>query len=506
MHRRLRALSVVFLCLVACTCAPGKHERAPVQLTVLHVNDFHGHLLPFRDPSSDKHLPVGGAARLAHMIDEERDRNPQGTLLLAAGDMLQGTPIANIFHGEPVIHFMNALRFDASAVGNHEFDWGRTILQQRLAAANFPFVVANLVDADGLPPAGMKPYCLLSRQGIRMAAIGVITPDTAFTTHASCIAGLTFLDPAAVLPAVVEEVRREGAQVVIVLSHVGFRADLELAARVPGIDLIVGGHSHTVVPRPHRVGTTRIVQAGYYGLYLGVIQITVDPADGAILDVSSGDTLRPVRSGPGDAIDANTERLVDAYDERIREQMERVVGQTAVDLVRNPGGESNLGNLVADAMREATGADIAFQNAGGLRADIASGNITLEQLYATLSFDNVVVSMGLSGEQILTLLEVNATREQPALQVSGLTMAIERTGSPGARVKEVLVGGVPLARHKRYRVATNDFLAAGGDRFAAFRDGTEVRYGGTLRDEVSAFLARHSPIHARVEGRIVFQP
>jgi 2',3'-cyclic-nucleotide 2'-phosphodiesterase (5'-nucleotidase family) len=180
------------------------------------------------------------------------------------------------------------------------------------------------------------------------------------------------------------------------------------------------------------------------------------------------------------------------------------VGETTVDLIRNYRGESNIGNLIGDAMREAEKADIAFHNSGGIRADVPAGKITLEQLYAVLPFDDVLMSMDLTGKQILLILEQNAAMERGVLQVSGLKVKYDLTRPVGKRVVKVEVGGRPLRPDKSYRVVTTDFVAAGGEKFATFREGKNVRYGDDMRDALVAYLKRHSPVRPEVEGRIAF--
>jgi 5'-nucleotidase / UDP-sugar diphosphatase len=502
--RKLWKLSVwVFgLLLLAAPVCSG--ELSTVQLTILHINDLHGHLLPYNDKNIGETRAVGGAACMARLIAEERSRNPDGTLLLAAGDMFHGTPISNEFRGQSVIAVMNYLRFDAMAIGNHEFDWGLNILEQLAAAAAFPFLSANLQERQGRGLPLLKPYVTLTRKDLKIAVIGVTTPDTAFITKPDYVSGLTFQRPSQVLPPLIREVRANGADLVVLLSHLGLDADRETAENVSGIDVIVGGHSHTAVTHSLRVKETIIVQAGAYGAYLGVLELKVDPSTHKIVDYTGENELKTVFADPGDPVDEKVAGIVGRFDDQIRTEFARVVGEATVDLMRSYNDESNVGDLICDALRETSGVDIAFQNGGGIRADIPKGKITLEQVYTLLPFDNVLVVMDLTGNQIRQILEQNADSEHAILQISGMAVQYDITRAVGSRITEVNVADKTLEPGKSYRVATNDFLAAGGDQYSTFKDGKNPVYGSSLRDVFAAYLTRHSPVHPELQKRIVF--
>ncbi len=498
--------SLLLLCLVVFFLTPFSAESAgaPVGITILHVNDTHGRIMPEIEKSVNQKRPVGGAAWLAKMVEKEREKNPGGTLLLSAGDMFQGTAVSKEFNGKPVLEVMNAMKFDAMVVGNHEFDWGRNVLADLSRAACFPFLSANIKDSDGCRPPWLKPYVILERKGLKIAVIGMTTQLTFYILKPENVKGLTFLEAVDALPPAIKEAKSQGAKTIIVLSHVGLEDDKQIAQEIPGIDVIVGGHSHTAVTAPVVVGRTIIVQAGCYGHFLGVLRLKIDPESGRVVGFTKARVLRKVYSSPNDPFDPDIARIVKRYHDRIKDRFSVEVGETTVDLVRNYRGESNIGNLIGDAMREAEKADIAFHNSGGIRADVPAGKITLEQLYAVLPFDDVLMSMDLTGKQILLILEQNAAVERGILQVSGLKVKYDLTRPVGKRVVKVEVGGRPLRPDKSYRVVTTDFVAAGGEKFATFRKGKNVRYGDDMRDALVAYLKRHSPVRPEVEGRIAF--
>lgn len=500
--RHFKKLSLLLIVFFLFSSLIFAQELKPIEIKILHINDFHGRLQPYIVKSISETIPVSGGAYLSYLINEERSKNPDGTILLSAGDMFQGTPISNIFKGEPVIKMMNYLKFDAMTIGNHEFDWGQELLQTWIKNSNFPYLASNILkDGNYLP--NVKPYVILERKGIKIAIIGLTTPETAYIVKPDYVKDLTFVEPDKVLPNLIKEVRDKGAQLIVVLSHLGYDADKKLAENVQGIDVIVGGHSHTVVTKPTIVRGTIIVQAGYNGIYLGVLDLKVQPETGIILDFTKENELKTVFAGPENKYDTEVANLIETYNSQLKEEFSKVVGETLVDLVRNYNEESNVGNAICDAMLEASKAQIAFQNSGGIRIDIPKGKITMEQVYSLLPFDNVLVEMDLTGKDILDLLEQSATLEKGILQVAGIKVKYDMKRPVGSRVIEVFVNEEPLNPNKVYRVVTNDFLAAGGDKFTAFTRGKNITYGDMLRDVFVEYLKKHSPISPKVEGRSI---
>lgn len=498
-----RRLLVVLLFLVALQMG-AVCSFASETLTLLHVNDFHGRIFSYIDKGVDTVRPSGGAAYLAAMVADQRSRNPEGVILLAAGDMFQGTPVSNIFRGKPVLDVMNRLQFDAMILGNHEFDWGRAVLDDILAQARFPFVSANVKDFKGSYLNNVKPYVILERKGLKIAVIGLATPETSYTTKPDNVSGLSFLDPVMVLPSVIDQARGEGAQIVVLLTHLGLDDDRKVAAAVPGIDVIVGGHTHTAVTDPLVVGKTIITQAGNNGLYLGVLELTVDGKSGHITSATKKGELRRVCAGPDDVFDPEIKKIADSYSEAIRSKFEQVVAETKVNLTRRSDGESVLGNVITDAMRAASGAAVAIQNSGGIRAEIPAGKITVEQIYTVLPFDNELIAMDLQGADIVALFERAIRQDKGVLQVSGIEVGYI-AGPKGWKTSEITIGGQPVEGNRFYRVATNDFLSVAGDDFKEFLKGKNIVFQGVLRDVFVDYLKANSPLSAPKGGRTIFR-
>lgn len=250
------------LCVTASVAAGSGKD---LTLRILYVNDFHGRLEPQSAPGSKG--MVGGAEALATRIDQLR--KGKKTLLLAGGDMISGPLGVKIVQGKAVIDVMNAMRFDAMVVGNHDFDFGINVLKQRIQDARFPILGANVA---GFPE--IKPHAVIRADGLKIALIGVTTPDIAYSSRARNIAGLAFEPPEEAVEKYVGDLQGQ-ADLFIVLSHLGYAADRELAQNVDGIHVIVGGHSHTRIERPVTVNQTIIVQAAQNGEALGVLDLTI---------------------------------------------------------------------------------------------------------------------------------------------------------------------------------------------------------------------------------------
>lgn len=504
--KRYCVLCAAMFVILALTFFPvaAQARQSGVKITILHLNDTHGHITPYRDKNIDSNNPVSGSAFLAKMIQTERMANPGGTILLSAGDMFQGTPISNLFHGRPVIEIMNYLRFDAMALGNHEFDWGRDVLDQIVASAKFPVLSANITGPDGKYLKGVRPHIMTRRKNVSIGIIGVTTPETEYTTKPGNVADLTIAPPAAVIPRMIRDLRAKGAALIIVLSHLGLDEDRRLAKKVRGIDLIVGGHSHTAITEPVNESGTIIVQAGSYGTYLGVLELVFDPKSKQIVSSTETGALKLVSAALPAQADRKVARIVDSYEKQVKAKFSKVIGTTALDLTRQVHKESNLGDLIADAMREGTGAQVAFFNGAGIRADLPKGPITLENIFTVLPFDNVLLSMDLTGEQIRKLLEQSIDAEKD-LQFSGLKVEYDLSQPSGSKAVSVAIGDKPLDPAAVYRVATNDFLAAGGDRYVIFKEGKNVVFGSEIREVVVDYIRRNSPLSPRTEGRITFR-
>lgn len=508
----MNIIRITICTLIYILLAAGNSIAGMSTIRIIHVNDFHGFAEPHKSQGSGEFL--GGIAWLGAEVEKLRREKP--SLLLAAGDMISGNTWANLFHGESVIELMNLMGFDAMTVGNHEFDYGPVILKKRVTNALFPVLGANVNGLDLL-----KPYVIKELAGLRIAIIGVVTEDTPFTTHPRNVKGLKFEPVLETVKKYLPELRRK-ADIVVVLSHIGFAVDRTLAEQVPGIDVIVGGHSHTKVEKPATVGPTIIVQAWEHGKALGVLDLTVE--DGKLAGFNGW--LVAVKPGMGEP-DRIVQALVDKYQRRVDAALDGYVGKTEVDLdgenVRKR--ETNLGDLVADIVRFSAGGDAAILNGGAIRAGIKKGAIRVKDIYSALPFDNYIVAVRLTGEQIRRALEHGVSSVDSGSgafpQVSGISFSYSRAAVAGKRVREIFVNGKPVDPRREYIVATNDFLVAGGDGYTVFGDaigssrnftvtagtvkGGKIAYSDPselLRDLVVEYVKERRIIAPQTEGRI----
>ena len=490
----------------------------PLSIRILHLNDFHGYVRPTGGSAISSSL--GGAARLAERINQLRSEKP--SLLLSAGDMIQGDSWTNLSSGESVIDLMNLLQFDAITTGNHEFDFGQEILMKRIKQASFPLLAANVKGLDGL-----KPYTILNRGGVRVGIIGLITDETPETSHPRNTVGLAFTKPLAKVYELLRELRGK-TDLIVLLTHLGHSEDRELAERLSqspdgGNLLIIGGHSHTRVERPVKIGANYVAQAWEHGKTIGVIDVTVDRG----LITSCIGRLDEITPDLGNG-EPKVAALVKSYDTKSDSALSSIVGVANFDLQQTGirQKETDLGNLIADIVRETSGAQVAIINGGSIRTGIRQGPVTMRDIYAMLPFNNYIVAVRLSGRQLRETLEHGVSGvergEGRFPQVSGLTFSFDPTKPVGKRVGRILVSGAALEENRDYVVATLDFMAAGGDGYQAF--GNAIRSGGDysdtggalhssrlmfndpghwLRDIVADYLENNGVLSSGSQGRIM---
>ncbi|HVP63155.1 MAG TPA: bifunctional metallophosphatase/5'-nucleotidase [Myxococcaceae bacterium] len=507
MHR----LSLL-LALAACAGSPPAPQASsgPVHVQLLALNDFHGNLEPpagtVRLP--DGTVPAGGGAWLAAHVARLRAEEPD-TLVVGAGDLIGASPLASaLTHDEPSITLMDVLGLDVSSVGNHEFDEGLDELlrlqrggcrtdapcKEAFAGARFSYLAANVLDRTGktvLPATVLKKV-----GGATVGFVGVVLRETPSVVTPSGVAGLTFGDEAEAVNAAVPKLREAGADAVVVLIHQGgaqspgsppgdcrgFSGPLvDIAQRFRGVDVIVSGHTHQAYVCPE-IGGALATSAGAYGRLLTRIELALDPVQHTVLSrratqVAVTHDLEP---------DPRAKAVVDRAVADAAPLATRRVGRLAAGLTKSASnaGESTLGDVVADAHLAAgrkVGAAVAFTNSGGLRADLPAGDITYAQVFAAQPFGNTLITFTLTGAQLVTALEQQWLGSRPKiLQPSAnLTYTWSAAAAPGGKVLpgSVKVDGRAVAPDARVRLTVNSFLAAGGDGFSVFVEGTD-RVGG----------------------------
>lgn len=470
---------------------PARAETpAGTKVLLVHTNDVHGNL----EPDSKGR---GGMARVATLLNRLRAENPGAVAYVDLGDIAQGTPVSNIFHGEPMVAVMNYLKPVAATLGNHEFDWGVRAMEEMTGKARYPLVVANLVDGKGRLP--FAPYRITRVAGVNIGFIGLMSPDTPLYVMKGNMGDYRVTDPAAAVRKYLPEMRRKWAEVIVVLAHEGVDADHLLAADVPQINLIIGGHSHTKIEAAQRVGRTAIVQADKYGRFVGVVEMTVDRHADRVLGVES--RVIEINDKSGLEPDPKVVALIEKYNQKVKPVMAQVVGEAAGELQKKTGpgeADSTLGNVIADAMRIQTGSDVSVYNYGGIRDDaMAAGPITKGTVFKILPFDDQVVQIRLKGSDLLEILGQGARMKEGPLQVSGVEVVAPLEGPLEARVD-----GKPLDPAAFYTVATTEFMAGGGDGYQALTRGEIVKRLAVARDVFMDYLAARKVLAVPATGRI----
>ncbi len=499
-------------------------------LTLVHTNDTHAHLEPMELTLSGQKVRVGGVAQRVAFFDRLRAER-RNLLFLDAGDVFQGTLYFNQYRGLADRYFMHRMLYRVMALGNHEFDLGPGPLADFLKGARFKVVSANVdVRAEPRLKGLFAPYAVVQVGGERVGVIGLTTPDTKEIANPGPT--VAFLDPYESAQKAIYELLSKGVNKIVVLSHLGYGEDLKLARRLVGAQVIVGGHSHTLLgsfphkelaplgPYPTVVKNPEgkdvlVVQAWEWGKVVGLLEVTFGPT-GEVLAYKGEALLMTPEVSPEDFF---AKEALLAYAQPVMALMGQVIAEAKVDLVGERAivrrRESNLGNLIADGMVWKTrnaGVQIALQNGGGIRASIPKGPITVGKVYEVLPFGNTLVVMDLKGREILAALENGVSQWEGQagrfLQVSGLRYAFDLARPAGSRVVRVEVrtekGFAPLDLEATYRVVVNNFIANGGDGFTVLKEaqGYRVDTGFSDAESFMDYLKELKVVEAQVEGRI----
>lgn len=491
-----------FVLLAALLLGTGASAAETIKLRVYHTNDVHGWIMPRPDKLQKDRL-VGGGAALASLI--ARDAGPK--LVLDAGDWWQGTPEGSLTKGEAVADVFNAVGYDAIVIGNHEYDDGGDSLRALIAKMKMPVLSANTYGADGKLVPWVQPWIVKEVAGVKIGIFGLTTSNMPRLAFPENILGLDFRREVDVARDAVKALKRRGATVIIAVTHIGlegenqkFEGDRTLAREVPGIDLIVGGHSHTFLNRPIRAENgTLIVQAGHYLIKAGRAELEIDPKTKKVVS-SAGELLDlwPDRLGE----DAEVKAIVARHAETVGKIFETVVATAPATLAREPDRESALGSWMADCYRETLGVDTALQNGGGIRADLPAGPVTLREIFNVMPFDNTLVKLTLKGSDLREVLDHGVGMGRIA-QLSGASVEYYRPKPAGQRLASAVVGGAPLDDDSLYTIASLDFLTSGGDGYSVFDRFVSSEPTGTFaRDMLASCARKQGVISAPAPGRM----
>ena len=470
-------------------------------ITILHLNDIHGRVSP------DEREGVIGFAKLKTKVNELRAENPN-LLLLNAGDTVHGTTLINVTEGETMINLMNLVGFDAMVPGNHDFNYGYERLLELRDMSEFDMLGANIVNEKTKTPY-FDSYVIKKVDGLKVGIFGLGTDETKFKSHPKNTIGVEFLDPVEVSERIVKELKDEGVDIIIALSHLGIEGTTtmtskEVAEKVEGIDLIVDGHSHEILNKV--VGDTLIVQADSYTRNIGRVDLEIKDGKMSKKTASLFTYEEAQKLTPDPAIEAAIKQI-EVINAPITEV---VVGKTTVKLDGDRGnvrtGETNLGNLITDAMLKSTEADVALTNGGGIRSSIEAGEIKVDDILTAFPFTNTLAVIEATGAELILALErgVDSYPEEAGhfAHVGGMSYTFDPSKAVGKRIKDVLVGEEKLDLGKTYKLVTNDFIADGGDGYTMFKGKIFVGEGGLLSDVLVEYMKAMKEVTPKVEGRM----
>lgn len=473
-------------------------------LTVLHTNDLHAHI----EPSKVAKALYGGYAKQATLIKKYRAQDPN-TILLSGGDTFQGTLYFTQYTGLADLALMNYMGYEGMAVGNHEFDLGPGPLGDFAQHATFPVLSCNLdVKAEPALKNVIKPYATVKVGGQMIGLIGATTPD--LPTISSPGPTVKLLDLYDSINKSIAALKGQGVNKIILLSHLGYGVEKDVATRCPGLDVVVGGHSHTYLgsdtgiagfakpggPYPTVVQNSEskvlLVSAWEWGKVFGRIKVTFDDAG----KVKSWADAAPILVNDSIPDDPTAQSLIAAFQKPIEGMKKTVIATTPIPLTRDneDEGDSLLGNIITDAMLaygSKIGAQVAIMNNGGIRSNIDSGPITFSEVIETSPFGNTLVILELTGGELLAAFEHGADDHSVNLHVSnGTKIKYDLSKPAGQRVVDASIAGVKIDPAKSYRVVLNSFMATGGDAYTSLRDAKGYRLDtGTLdRDVLIDFL------------------
>jgi 5'-nucleotidase len=499
------------------------------QLRIIHTNDHHARIEPVLagTPPAPVH---GGVSRRKTLIDAIRAEGGN-QILVDAGDVFQGTLWFNQYLGQADLEFYHAMGYEAMTIGNHEFDNGPEPLAEFIKRAQFPVLSANIVTDASYPINGLyKPWIIKDVGGERIGIFGLTTEETPAIAKSG--QGIQFTNYIEAARKAVADLQAQGVNKIIALTHIGITFDRELARQVDGIQVIIGGHTHTPMgpmvnpPDPGRPypeviaspsGKTVVMATDWeWGRWLGDLTVGFD-ANGEITSVVAG---RPTEVAPSIEPDRGFEDRIAVLVQPLADLRNKPAGATAVALNGNRADvrtkETNLGNLIADAMLEKgrpAGAQVAIMNGGGIRASIDAGPITLGELLDVQPFANQLSLVTLTGAQLKEALENGVSQLETTAgrfaQVSNMRYSYDASRAVGDRVTGVQLGDgnggyTALDPAASYRVATINFLVAGGDGYTVFTQGTNKLDTGLLDVDVTTeYVTARSPVNPQVEGRIV---
>lgn len=519
MKKSLKILGTIAILMTLQACSSLTTKQKDYELVVVHVNDVHGRAVAGSNDGM-------GYANIATIIEDlKKDKANKEVMFLDAGDTFHGTTFATLEKGASIAKILEKMNLRAMTLGNHDFNYGANRISELDKNFKFDMIASNVKYKNG--KEFTKPYIIENLDGMKVGIFGLSTPETLYKTNPKNVENLIIEDPIETSKKIVKELKDKGVNFIILLSHLGLDESTKVELRsdavakaVPEINLIIDGHSHTVLKEKSIVNGVAIVQTGEYSKNVGVIKIDADEISKGPYGIdyrliSKNEVVGKVNSAgiKEGGIEENKE-LKSYIDEIKKEQSkitDKIIGKTTVkligdrELVRTQ--ETNLSDLIADAILWKSGADMSVTNGGGIRASIETGDITVGNVISVLPFGNYVVTKELTGKDIKDVLE-HGFKDMPnsagsLAQVGGISLTVDLNKSYGERVSNIkFKNGKKFDLNKKYVVATNDFMAIGGDKYETFKGKKEIANYAGLDEIVVEYINTKGIIPNKADGRV----
>ena len=495
-RKRRKRIWLALLVILIFTLFLLYEQSKRIKLTLLYWNDFHATIQPYPSTEKENSALVSGSVYFAYYLDSLKALNPN-TIVLCAGDEFTGDPLSSLTSGRAQIEILNYLKPDIFELGNHEFDYGIENLKKDIEVAQFPVICANLVYKKN-NELFVQPYIIMNRGKLKITFIGLITEGLEKMLKQS--EELKVLDAESTLTFYMNELE-EKTDLQILVSHMGVQKDKSIAKNIEGLELIIGGHSHTTIFKPFKINNTLICQAGSRGEYIGELELFLN-SKGEI--ISYHNNLIETRID-GVKPDSLVQNKIEELERNSGIDLDEQIGELVTPWIRKDDEESNIGNFLADAMRSYARADVAFTNSGGIRKNLRAGPITVRDIWEIAPFSDRLVVIKLNGDELLTVLEKNCRKGIDLLQVSGMKYSYTLERPFGERVIEVKVKNNEIRPNRNYKVVINDYILEQSKDFLGIpKQNLKYEFLPDLDREV--FLRevkRKGQINSKIDGRIM---
>lgn len=474
------------------------------KISIVNTADIHGHILYDEEIgyySMDTTKNIRGMPILKTLADDVKESN-ENTIMLDSGDLFHGTNEANIEKGRAIVEIANKMGYTAMTIGNHDFNFGMDRLKEIRDQLTFPILCANILE-NGSPI--FEQYRVLELGEIKVGLFGLTHEESLTYTNSRDIENVTIENATIVAQRILPQIR-ENCDVVILISHLGQERDIELVQKVSGIDLILSGHHHILQTKIMKENKTYLAEAGSFATHIGIADIYMKNKQAENI------VWRVETTSDQSKAEKETAAIAQNYYEIAYESLKEVVGRADTRLnglrfdVRSK--ETNLANLLTDAMKEVGNADLAIMNGGGIRQSIPEGDISLYTIGEVLPFYNSLVTIEIKGETIYEAIENGLTSYPSGMyngafpQVSGISYEFDGSQIAGERLQKVYKDGLPIDKEKVYKVATNDYLYNGGDGYECLKDARLIFSGGLLKDVLADYIKDKNTVSPGLEGRI----